>query len=347
MTAGMRTRVGGGSIATAQTRGWGRWLAVSALLVLAIAVAQEAGSVPSSAELRQRNALEEILALPEGRALIEAYLAIRRDYLPGSNDAALLQGAIRGMVEALDDPYVQYLSPAEVAAEERISRGPAAVAAILFDDVGYLRIPAFTSERVGEEARTVVQVLLRRNVGALILDLRQNGGGLVRGGLQLLDLFIADAVLGYRSTRSGAAPLAFANPGAIELPLVVLIDGGTASTAEMVAGALQTYQRAQLYGMPSAGKGVGQTQIPLPDGGSLRLVTFRWSLPDRRSIDGVGLHPTVLIDGPAEAGPDGVVFGDPEVDPVLRRALRDLQLFRLESPKERGEVAATPERATE
>jgi C-terminal processing protease CtpA/Prc len=299
-------------------------------LLVAAALAQEEGITPPGIGLLHHTTVEEILAIPEGRALIEAYLAIRRDYLLGSDEAALLQGAIRGMVAALDDPYVQYLTPEEVAAEDRVSRGPAAVAAIIFDGIGYLRISTFNSERVGEEARAVVQALMRRNVEGLVLDLRQNGGGLVRGGLQLLDLFIADAVLGYRSTRSGAAPLAFANPGAIDLPLVVLIDEGTASTAEMVAGALQTFQRATLYGMPSAGKGVGQTQISLSDGGSLRLVTFRWSLPDRRNINGIGLEPTVKIDGEAEAGSAGVVFGDPEIDPVLRRALRDLWLLLLE-----------------
>lgn len=300
-------------------RRWRRRLLSVALWVM-VGVAGAQGA----ADARYRSAFDDLIALPEGRALLEMFSSIRRDYLPGAGPEALLQGAMRGMVEALDDPYVHYLTPAEVAQEERISRGPAAVAAIHFDGIGYLRIPSFSSERVGEEARSVVETLVKRNIEALVLDLRQNSGGLVRGGLQLLDIFLSDAVLGYRSSRGGAAPLAFANPGAITLPLVVLIDAGTASTAEIVAGALQTYQRAALYGTQSAGKGVGQTQVPLPDGGSLRLVTFRWSLPDRRSIDGVGLQPTVVVNDGA-LGLVGVVFGDPELDPVLRRALRDLR----------------------
>jgi C-terminal processing protease CtpA/Prc len=281
---------------------------------------------------RYQAAVEELLMLPEGRAFLEAFLSIRRDYLHGSEDGQLLQGAIRGMTESLNDPYVHYLTPDEFAAEERIFRGPAAVAAILFEEIGYLRLPSFSSERVGEEARAVIDVLVRRNAAALILDLRQNGGGLVRGGLQLLDIFISDAVLGYRTTRSGAAPLAFANPGAIELPLVVLIDEGTASTAEIVAGALQTFGRASIYGMRSAGKGVGQTQVRLPDGGSIRLVTFRWLLPDRRSIEGIGIRPSVELDGATEMGSRRVVFGDPELDPLLQRALRDLRLTLVAAP---------------
>ena len=299
----------------------------TALLLVVLFVSPSAVVVGQGViDPRYRDAAEELLMLPEGRAFLEAYLSIRSDYLYGSEPDVLLQGAIRGMMEALDDAYGRYLTPEEFAAEERIFRGPTAVAAILFEEIGYLRLPSFSSERVGEEARAVIDVLLRRDVAGLILDLRQNNGGLVRGGLQLLDIFISDAVLGYRSTRSGAAPLAFANPGAINLPLVVLIDAGTASTAEMVAGALQTFGRAAVYGTRSAGKGVGQTQIPLPDGGSLRLVTFRWSLPDRRSIDGIGVEPTVELDGAAEAGGRAVVFGDPELDPLLQRALRDLRL---------------------
>jgi len=279
-------------------------------------------------DVRYEGVVNDLMATPEGLAFLEAFRAIRRDYLGEADASELLDGAIRGMVGALADPYVRYLDVEQLAAERRTTRGPASIVALSLGDLGYLRLASFDSERAGESFAAELEILMQRGVRALIVDLRGNSGGLVLGGLQVLDVFLSEVVLGYRVTRFGQVPLGYANPRAVSLPLAVLIDRDTASTAEIVAGALQTNGRARLYGEVSAGKGVGQSTVPLSHGGELRLVTFAWSLPDGRSIEGWGLTPDMPLRGQVaalEAGDLVRVVLEPELDPVLAMAVRDLR----------------------
>jgi carboxyl-terminal processing protease len=279
-------------------------------------------------DARYEAVVADLMATPDGLAFLEAFRAIRRDYLGVADAETLLDGALRGMVEALADPYVRYLDADELDDDRRTTRGPASIVALALGDLGYLRLESFDSERAGESFFAEVEILMQRGVRALIVDLRGNAGGLVLGGLQVLDVFLSDVVLGFRATRFGQVPLGYANPRAETLPLAVLIDRDTASTAEIVAGGLQTHGRARLYGEISAGKGVGQSTVPLSHGGELRLVTFAWALPDGRSIDGWGLTPDVPLSGqvPALASADlARVVLEPELDPALATAIRDLR----------------------
>lgn len=279
-------------------------------------------------DARYEGVVTDLMSTPEGLAFLEAFRAIRRDYLGVADAETLLDGALRGMVDALADPYVRYLDADELDDERRTTRGPASIVALALGDLGYLRLESFDSERAGESFLAEIEILTQRGVRAVIVDLRGNAGGLVLGGLQVLDAFLSDVVLGYRATRFGQVPLGYANPRSETLPLAVLIDRDTASTAEIVAGSLQTYARARLYGEISAGKGVGQSTVPLSHGGELRLVTFSWSLPDGRSIDGWGLTPDVPVRGQvtALASTDLVrVVLEPDLDPVLAIAIRDLR----------------------
>lgn len=285
------------------------------------------GAAQGVASPRWEQAVSELLEEPAGQAFLEAYRAILRDYRGDVDTERLLEGALLGLVAALDDPYVRYLSPEEVAADAAARRDPNVIVTGVVGDLGYLRVTSFDSERAGERFATELDALLARGVRAMVLDLRGNGGGLVLPGLQVLDRFLSDVVLGYRTGARTQVPLGFANPSAVGLPVAVLVDGGTASTAEIVAGALQSYDRALLYGSVTAGKGVGQTSLALSDGGELRLVTFGWALPDGRSIDGWGLTPDVPIRGAAVAAPVAMVdvLSDPANDPVLAAALAGLR----------------------
>ncbi len=295
------------------------------LVVLAWLSLSYAQTVPDT---RLTAVITELLSTAEGRAMLEAYQAILRDYAPGADRVAVLEGAIRGMVEALDDPYVSYLDPAETLVAAVKARDPNVVVAAMMGDLGYLRLLTFDSVRSGERLSTELDALLLRGARGLVLDLRGNDGGFVLTGLQVLDRFLADVVLGFREGPTGRTPLGFANPRSVTMPLAVLVDSDTASTAEIVAGALQTYGRARLYGQVTAGKGVGQSAVTLADGGELRLVTFGWLLPDGRSIDGWGLTPDVAVAKRAApevlSDPAGVLL-DPELDPVLAAALRGLR----------------------
>jgi C-terminal processing protease CtpA/Prc len=296
--------------------------------VVALTAASVASAQRTAVDPRYDLIVADLLATPEGLALLEAFRTLRRDYLGEVDDATLLEGALRGMVGALDDPYVRYLGPDEAAAERRAARDPDVFEVARLDGLGYLGLASFDSERAGERLATELQGLLDLGIDGLVLDLRGNAGGFVLGGLQVLDLFLSDIVLGFRETRFGLIPLGYANPRAAVLPLAVLVDRDTASTAEIVAGALQTTARARLYGEVTAGKGVGQSTVPLSHGGELRVVTFAWSLPDGRSIEGWGLTPDVPVRaqgrGPAVATDLALVVAEPDRDPVLAAALRDL-----------------------
>ena len=299
-----------------------RYLALWTLLLGGpIAVAQGAPSP------RFEAMLTELLEEPAGQAFLEAYRAILREYRGEVDVDRVLEGALRGMVAALDDPFVRYLNTQEVLEASLARRDPNVIETGVVGDLGYLRVTSFDSERAGERFATELDGLLVRGARALVLDLRGNAGGLVLPGLQVLDRFLEDGVLGYRMGPRTRVPLGFANPRAVALPVAVLVDGDTASTAEIVAGALQTYGRARLYGAVTAGKGVGQTSVALADGSELRLVTFAWSLPDGRSIDGWGLTPDVPIRGNGSVTAMELieVVTDPERDPVLAAALSGLR----------------------
>jgi C-terminal processing protease CtpA/Prc len=304
--------------------GW--WVAGTAWAVLSgVGVAQVGPSGTPSP--RAQAALADLLDEPTGHAFLEAYGAILREYRGDADATRLLEGALRGLVAALDDPFVRYLSPEEVAEEAAVRRDPNVVVSGVVGDLGYLRVTSFASERAGERFSTELDGLLVRGARALVLDLRGNDGGLVLPGLQVLDRLLADVVLAYRVGARTRLPIGYANPRSVALPVAVLIDGGTASAAEIVAGALQVYGRARLYGAVTAGKGVGQTTLALSDGGELWLVTFGWALPDGRSIDGWGLTPDVPVRGGVASATAGLVdvVTDPTLDPVLAAALAGLR----------------------
>jgi len=311
---------------------------VAALLAVALlpfgALAQEppdpfVRSEAPALDARYETALRDLAASPAGLAFLDALLLIDREYLYSVDRDALLRGATAGLIAALDDPYSRYVAPDEVAARRDDPRREAGVTATMLGDVGYLGVPSFEADGVGAAVGRAIDAHLVGGARALVLDLRGNVGGSILQGLQVLDRFLADGVLGFRRVRGVSVPIAYANPRAVSLPLVVLVDGVTASTAEIVAGGLQAYDRARLVGTVTAGKGIGQTAIELSDGAEIHLVSFEWLLPGFRSIDGSGLRPDLVITesriGDATAGNGVQGMRDVANDPVLREALQLLR----------------------
>jgi C-terminal processing protease CtpA/Prc len=303
-------------------------------LVLAVSLTAAAQTVSperfSGDQDPYERAVREMLASPAGQAFLDAYIALRRDYLYGIDREALFEGATAGLVEALGDPFTRYLDPRDAEAARRASDATAVEIAQV-GDVGIIRISTFEGDLVGSRFSTALDALLATGARAMVLDLRGNPGGSILQGLQVLDRFLSDGELGFRRVRGVSVPIAYANPRSISNPLVVLVDAQTASTAEIVAGTLQAYGRARLFGTPTAGKGVGQTAVRLADGAELRLVSFEWLLPGLRSIDAVGLTPDLLVtlepvdpvsDG---VGPPLVSVGEEGGDPTLRIAIDALR----------------------
>jgi len=160
-------------------------------------------------------------------------------------------------------------------------------ASLLGDGIGYVDLKAF-SDSTANEVSTAVNGLLARGMKTLVLDLRTNPGGLLTQGVRVSDLFLnqGQKIVSMRG-RVPEANREYADTAQQrwpDLPLVVLVDGRSASAAEIVAGALQDHDRAVLLGTPTYGKGSAQSVIPFGDQGGLKITTARWFTPVGRSI---------------------------------------------------------------
>ncbi len=171
-----------------------------------------------------------------------------------------------------------------------------------FDDtVGYIRITTF-NQNSDSGVKTAVKEIneeLGNNLKGYILDLRNNPGGLLNQAISISDLFLDKGeIVSTRGRHEEDTKRDNATKGDVTngLPIVVLINGGSASASEIVAGALQDHHRAILLGEQSFGKGSVQTIIPLPGHGAMRLTTARYYTPSGRSIQAKGIEPDILVE---------------------------------------------------
>lgn len=161
--------------------------------------------------------------------------------------------------------------------------------------IGYIQIVRFTG-RTPDEVKRALTELKGQGASAYILDLRGNGGGLVDSAVGVASQFLNGGPILYEHSRN-APDRAFngATDGlAHDAPLVVLVDGNTASAAEIVGGALRDRKRAELIGQKTYGKGSVQLILPMSDGSSLHVTTAEWLTPDHHPLQGVGLTPEVV-----------------------------------------------------
>jgi carboxyl-terminal processing protease len=192
------------------------------------------------------------------------------------------------------------------------------------DNVGYVRLTQFT-EQADAGLKQAVKTLKQQSGGklkALILDLRNNPGGLLDQAVAISGDFVNQGEIvstRARHTEDAQRWDAKGNDVLDGLPLVVMINGGSASSSEIVAGALQDHHRAVLLGTRSFGKGSVQTVIPLPGNGAMRLTTARYYTPSGRSIQGEGIAPDVAV---AESREDTPRFG-PEREADLNHVLKN------------------------
>lgn len=169
---------------------------------------------------------------------------------------------------------------------------------MLPEHIGYIRISQF-KQQTAQDVASAVSALTEDNARALIVDLRNNGGGLLNSAVDISSLFLdGGLVVGMKGRVSRANDELYAEPGQLtQLPMVVLINEGSASASEIVAGALRDRKRALLVGEKSFGKGSVQTLFSLPDGSGVYVTIARYHTPSGELIDHVGLEPDVREEG--------------------------------------------------
>lgn len=349
-------------------------------------VAVVAGTMVVNAQL-SRDYASEFFNNPSGRALVQAFGALKSGYLKDVNDDQVIQGAIKGMLSSLDDPYTTYLLPKEAARENQdltgsfegigamltahdrqsgkgveiltvYAGGPAANAGLKRGDIfvsvdgvdaselttsevadlvrgpkgtevslvmtrpgepeqltfsiqrstiqiidvasnmlpgniGYISLTSFNNQRLHEQMVEHLDKLIAQGATSLVLDLRDNSGGLLNQAILIADDFLSSGDIVFQRSRGVTQRIATADPKAYNLPMVVLVNENSASASEIVAGALQENKRALVVGEQTFGKGVAQSVQSLSDGGQLRYVSFEWLTPERRSIAEQGITPDV------------------------------------------------------
>jgi carboxyl-terminal processing protease len=171
---------------------------------------------------------------------------------------------------------------------------------MLEKDYGYVRISSFQS-RTGESLKEAIVDLKKENAGnlkGLVLDLRNNPGGVLNAAVEVSDAFIKSGLIVYTEGRIENSEMRFnASPDDIieGAPIVVLINAGSASASEIVAGALQDQKRAVIIGEKSFGKGSVQTILPTSNGAAVKLTTARYYTPSGRSIQAEGIEPDIAL----------------------------------------------------
>jgi len=171
----------------------------------------------------------------------------------------------------------------------------------LGDGIYYVRLASF-QERTAKDLERALEQAQKSNSNALVLDLRNDPGGLLNQAVAVSDMFLDKGqLIVYTRGRLKDQDLRFTAEhagGFPKLPMVVLVNGGSASASEIVAGALQDWKRAVILGTKTFGKGSVQTVIPLSDGSGLRLTTAKYFTPKGRSIHGSGITPDIVVELP-------------------------------------------------
>lgn len=200
---------------------------------------------------------------------------------------------------------------------------------------GYVRISQFQAHTGEDLEAQLLELHQQRNteLAGLILDLRNNPGGLLDQAVTVADFFLEEGLIVYTEGREDETQLEFSAQSAgtqPDYPLVVLINGGSASAAEIVAGALQDHARAIILGEPSFGKGSVQSIIPLGENAGLRLTTARYFTPKGRSIQARGIFPDITV-------PSRVTFSSEADERTRERDLENHFKGELEKSQETAE----------
>ncbi|MBP1761406.1 MAG: C-terminal processing peptidase-2 [Firmicutes bacterium] len=169
--------------------------------------------------------------------------------------------------------------------------------------IGYIKLNQFHA-RSAQEMADSVNRLNEKDIKGIILDLRDNGGGDFEASIAIADIFLEDKEVVSVKNAQGEETVHRAEAGSVKLPMVVLVNGNSASASEILAGALKDNKRAVLVGEKTYGKGVVQTVFPLRDGGALKLTTQKYFTPDGTDINKIGINPDYVVKNSGAEGQD-------------------------------------------
>lgn len=193
---------------------------------------------------------------------------------------------------------------------------PSVDSKMLENNIAYIELTRF-GEDTAEDLHTQLEELMAQNPVGLILDLRYNGGGYLDTSVKVVSEFLDSGVVLYEVYGDGTRDTYKVRPGGIatRIPLVVLVNEGTASASEITAGAIQDYDRGTIVGMTTFGKGSVQTMTPISEEqGAVRVTIARWITPKERQIHGIGLTPDVVVEITEE---DVAADRDPQLEKAL------------------------------
>ena len=191
---------------------------------------------------------------------------------------------------------------------------------MLDNQIGYVRLYTF-GDNTGADLRKALTGLMAQNPKGLILDLRYNGGGYLKTAIDVASQFIPDGVIMYEQYGDGSRQTYKAEPGglATNIPMVVLVNEGSASASEIVSGAIQDRGRGKLVGVTTYGKGSVQTVEQLVNNqGEVRVTIARWLTPNERQINKIGLTPDVVVN---ITDADRQANRDPQLDAAIKLLL--------------------------
>ena len=173
---------------------------------------------------------------------------------------------------------------------------------VLQDDIGYLRISSFNTEGDNSKENTYTEFcknidsLKKSNVKKLIIDLRDNPGGALEVVVDIADYILSEGLITYVEYKDGSKEEYKAKKGSLDMPIVVLVNGNSASASEVLTGALKDHGKATIVGTTTYGKGVVQSLVPFADGSGLSITVARYYTPSGVCIHGTGIDPDVEVE---------------------------------------------------